>query len=29
LKGPPRSDVDANGYPVDARHPFNRPQLGR
>jgi 5-methylcytosine-specific restriction endonuclease McrA len=23
LKGPPRCDVDANGYPVDPNHPFN------
>jgi 5-methylcytosine-specific restriction endonuclease McrA len=26
LKGPVRSDVDANGYPIDPRHPFNRAQ---
>jgi hypothetical protein len=24
LIGPPRSDVDADGYPTDPRHPFNR-----
>jgi 5-methylcytosine-specific restriction endonuclease McrA len=24
LIGPPRSDVDAHGYPTDPRHPFNR-----